>query len=77
MADIKHAIWYFTNGGPTYGILAVIAMVEGALANPGYVPTTGEVLAIICLPTDSGVQNSIIELVVPPQEQGPGLSPGY
>jgi hypothetical protein len=73
MMDVQHAIWYFTNGDAP-GSAAAQAMVDAANANPSYDPTTGAILAVICLPQD-GVrlqQNSIIELA-----HGAGLSPGY
>lgn len=77
MLDVQQAIWHFTN--PPYNGLNPTgwAMVNAANAHPGYVPTTGEVLAVICLrdPYDVDAQDSIIELVIPPQ--GQGLSPGY
>jgi hypothetical protein len=73
MIDVQQAIWVFTNGYAPYP--AIQALVDAAKANPTYDPTTGAILAVICLrQTDSGVQNSIIELSKPLL---PGLSPGY
>jgi hypothetical protein len=72
MMDVQHAIWHFTDGYSP-GNAATQAMVDAANANPTYNPTTGAILAVICLPqNDSGAQNSIIELC-----RLPGLSPGY
>ena len=52
------------------------AMVADALLNgDGYTPGPGDVLAVICMPTN-GVQISIVELEIP-CEQPPGLSPGF
>jgi len=80
MIDVQHAIWWFTDSYAPWDP-DTIAMIAGANAHPGYVPTTGEILAVICLAQDNDpypyyAQDSIIELVVPP-EQGEGLSPGY
>jgi hypothetical protein len=80
MIDVQHAIWWFTDSYTPWDP-DTIAMIAGANAHPGYVPTTGEILAVICLALDNDpypyyAQDSIIELVVPP-EQGEGLSPGY
>lgn len=79
MIDIQHAIWWFTDSYTPWDP-DTIEMINGANTHPGYVPTTGEVLAVICLPQRAlgeAVQDSIIELIVPPEEQGEGLSPGY
>jgi hypothetical protein len=65
MMDIQNAIWHFTdNYTPSGGFSAdAQAMIDGADANPTYDPTTGAVLAIICLPMDHpDAQNSIIEI---------------
>jgi hypothetical protein len=60
MMDIQQAIWHFTDAFSPISITAQ-AMVDAANANPTYDPTTGEVLAIICLPqNDLHAQNSII-----------------
>lgn len=78
--DIQHAIWYFTDGRGYTGDTPVETMVNGALANPSYVPTTGEVLAVICLALMDQewerAQDSIIELVVPPRQEA-GYTPGF
>jgi len=77
MSDVQNAIWYII--GDDVGTLSTDAqaMVDAAEANPSYDPTTGEVLAIICLKAEgaAGVQNSIIELTKEPTI--PGLSPGF
>jgi hypothetical protein len=74
MMDVQQAIWHFTNAfSPISGTAQ--AMVNAANAHPSYDPTTGAILAVICLrQTHIGVQNSIIELRKPLL---PGLSPGY
>jgi hypothetical protein len=87
--DVQEAIWYFVNGGawPTLAELpgwpfatppsaAASAMVADALANGvGFVPGPGELLAVICLPTDVTAQDTIIELTVP--QLAPGFTPGF
>jgi hypothetical protein len=71
MMDVQYAIWHFTDGSSDGGAAAQ-AMVAAANANPTYDPTTGAILAVICLRQDDrGVQNTIIEL------RKPGLSPGF
>jgi hypothetical protein len=73
MTDIQRLIWYFTDGilptDPGYNPPSsafVQAMIDAANANPTYDPTTGEILAIICLPqNDPNAQNSFIELQKP------------
>jgi hypothetical protein len=75
MMDVQNAIWHFTdNYTPPGGFSAAAqAMIDAADANPSYDPTTGAVLAVICLPqNDSSAQNSIIEL-----GRRCGRSPGY
>jgi hypothetical protein len=72
MMDVQEAIWYFTNDLSTISATAQ-AMVDAANAKPSYDPTTGAILAVICLPQDDpAVQNTIIELSRPS-----GLSPGF
>jgi len=72
MMDVQEAIWHFTDSFSPISATAQ-AMVDAANANPSYDPTTGAVLAVICLPqNDRGAQNSIIELGILC-----GLSPGY
>ncbi|MGA2307939.1 MAG: hypothetical protein ABSG57_00135 [Candidatus Bathyarchaeia archaeon] len=72
MMDVQQAIWHFTDAFSPISATAQ-AMVNAANANPTYDPTSGAILAVICLrQTDSGVQNSIIEL-----GRLAGLSPGY
>ena len=87
--DISQAIWYFVNGNawPTGAQLPgypfplppstlAQAMVTDALANgSGFVPGPGEIVAVICAPTDVNAQDTIIELTVP--GLGPGLTPGF
>ena len=61
MNDVQQAIWVFTDGYAPYP--AIQALVNAANANPTYDPTTGEVLAIICLKqNDPHAQNTIIAL---------------
>jgi hypothetical protein len=72
MMDVQEAIWHFTDAFSPISAAAQ-AMVNAANAHPSYDPTTGTVLAVICLPQNgNGVQNSIIELGILH-----GLSPGY
>jgi hypothetical protein len=74
MMDVQEAIWYFTDGySPTSATAQ--AMVDAANANPSYDPTTGAVLAVICLPQNAEpvAQNSIIELTI----LMPGYTPGF
>jgi len=78
MIDVQHAMWWFTDSYAPWDS-DTIAMIAGATTHPGYVPTTGEILAVICLAQDNDpypyyAQDSIIELEIPP---GEGLSPGY
>jgi hypothetical protein len=74
MMDVQEAIWHFTNAFSPISATAQ-AMVNAANANSNYDPATGAILAVICLrQTNSGVQNTIIELSKPLL---PGLSPGY
>jgi hypothetical protein len=87
--DIQEAIWYFVNGNawPTSSQLPgwpyplppttnAQDMVDDALANGvGYVPGPGEIVAVICVPTDTAVQYTIIELRKPGEYEG--LTPGF
>jgi hypothetical protein len=76
MMDVQNAIWHFTdNYTPPGGFSAAAqAMIDAADANPSYDPTTGAILAIICLPQDHpDAQNSIIELT----KLLPGYTPGF
>jgi hypothetical protein len=62
--------------GPVPSTLAA-AMVTDALANGvGFVPGPGEVVAVICAPTNEAIQDTIIELTIP-SEKAPGLTPGF
>jgi hypothetical protein len=61
VTDVQYAIWYFSNGvtplDPT-----VSAMIIAALANPGYKPCTGQIVAIIGIPSDHvNAQDTIFE----------------
>ncbi len=74
MMDVQEAIWYFTDAfSPTTA--AGQAMVAAANAHPSYDPTTGDVLAVICLPQDAepAAQDSIIEIM----NLEPGYTPGF
>jgi len=89
--DISQAIWYFVNGGSfpiaslqadgyPFAIPSALAeaMVADAEANGvGFIPGPGQIVAVICDPTDAAVQDTIIELTVPGERQGPGLTPGF
>jgi hypothetical protein len=51
--DIQIAIWEFINLGPFPNKPITVdaqAMIDGANANPGYIPGPGEVIAVICDP---------------------------
>ncbi len=76
MMDVQDAIWHYTDNYPVTG--NALALVNAAEANPGYDPTTGDILAVICLRQNpvnkDGAQNSIIELS---RSELTGLSPGY
>jgi hypothetical protein len=64
MTDVQNAIWNFTDG-ISPGNAATKAMIDAAKANPTYDPTTGAILAIICIPQNhENTQNSIIELTI-------------
>jgi len=65
--EVNVAIWHFMNGYvPLYGFTAnEQAMIDGANANPTFVPVAGQIVAVICYGTDTGYQNTIIELKVP------------
>jgi len=84
--DISQAIWYFVNANawptipyypfPQPPTFAAQAMVTDALVNgTGYIPGPGEVVAVICDPTDVNAQDTIIELTVPGEYEG--LTPGF
>lgn len=73
--DIQNATWYFINmqnytSNPPSNETFAWAMINDALANgTGFVPTTGQTVAVICdpvalLPEPTSVQISIIELTV-------------
>ena len=71
--DVQRAIWHCTDNQVVTG--NALKMANAADANPNWDPTTGAILAVICLRQDGsgeGVQNSIIEL-----RSLAGLSPGY
>jgi hypothetical protein len=76
--DISQAIWYFINGGafptlsqlPSYPYPAppttnAQTMVNNALASGDFTPGAGDIVAVICLPTDETIQYTIIELRQP------------
>jgi len=73
--DVQDAIWYFTNGiNPSSSVAQ--AMITAANANSGFVPQSGQIMAVILVKSnseDTNTQNTIIELTV----SGLGLSPGY
>jgi hypothetical protein len=84
--DIQRAIWYFINEGPTpwnqpHPESPVVTsdawdMINGAIANPGYIPGPGEIVAVICDPIPyHDFQYTFIEVPVP--EQYEGLTPGF
>jgi hypothetical protein len=66
--DIQQAIWHFISLGDNYTASSAnaLAMINDADVNgTGFIPGSGEVVAVICYPVDVDVQISIIE--VPPQ----------
>lgn len=71
---IQQAIWHFM-GWWNYVNLSPEAkqIVDEANANSGFIPTYGQIVAVICLPSDTTQQLSMIEVAPRP----PGLSPGY
>lgn len=67
MMDIQEAIWYFINmvDGYSPSTLEAWSMVNDALENgTGFVPRSGNVLAIICYPKEV-TQRTFIELYLP------------
>jgi len=61
MMDIQEAIWHFTDAFSPISATAQL-MVDDANANQSFDPSTGAVLAVICLPqNDVHAQRSIIE----------------
>jgi len=76
--DIQQAIWNYVDLYGPYtatlpGALAIIADAEAE--GGGFVPGSGEVVAVICYPDDPEVaQVTIIELTIPGTE---GLTPGF
>jgi hypothetical protein len=90
--DISQAIWFFVDGNGWSDTAAKLladgypntvpttlaqTMVNDALAHgAGFVPGPGQIVAVICDPTDAAVQDTIIELTVP-SGGGPGLTPGF
>ena len=68
MQQIQDAIWYFApdNFAPPTSETNAWAMINAAIANPTYVPTSGQTLAVIAFSgSSSGVQNTLIELILP------------
>lgn len=63
--DIQEAIWYFINfaGNYTPSTSTALAMVNDAKKNStGFVPSIGQVLAVICYTIESNAQISVIEI---------------
>jgi len=84
MIDVQQAIWYFSavlHGGMPLPVAFpnAVAMINAANApeNDGYIPGPDDILAVICYGTEEDYQNCIIELVTPPEEKEPGLTPGF
>jgi hypothetical protein len=74
--DIQIAIWNFINLGPT-PTPAITAnaqiMIDGANANPGFIPGPGEIIAVICDPVPHhDFQFTFIEVTL-----YEGLTPGF
>ncbi len=67
--DVQQALWYFVNlvGSYSPSSPTALSMVEDANLNgEGFVPETGQVVAVICYTTDSEAQITIFEVDNPP-----------
>ena len=63
--DVQLAIWFFTDEN-SYLPEAALAMVQDAMENgEGYVPQTGEIGAILLLPSNANIQVMIFEVPMP------------
>jgi hypothetical protein len=84
-ADIQQAIWEFCElpqnpDQPRSALSNQMVNSANTPAGAAFVPGPGQVVAIICHPQPADpdhVQDSIIELTVPPTTGGPGLTPGF
>ncbi len=76
MQQIQNASWYFVPDfwNPPLNETNVWNMINGAKANPNYIPSKGEIMAVIAFSgydigvspsSNSGVQNTIIEYRIP------------
>ncbi len=61
---------------PVPSTLAAAMVIDAQTNGVGFVPGPGEVVAVICSPTDVAIQDTIIELTIP-QEKAPGFTPGF
>ena len=67
--DVQQALWFFVNLVGNYSPSSPTAwiMIEDANLNgEGFIPETGQVVAVICYTTDSKTQITIIEVDNPP-----------
>lgn len=78
MMDIQDAIWYFIKMGNlgwwngSAPSVTSLAIVNEALSNgKDYVPRQGELLAVICLPTTTLTQITLIEIRIPQPPTAP------
>jgi hypothetical protein len=77
MMDIQWVFWKLAEPDstpqPPYTMAIAKAMLDDAYANgEGYVPGTGELLAVAVVHADEGIQETIIGIPVPPCEPGGG-----
>jgi len=63
--DVQAAIWHYIDDGYMPTTQAGINMVNAADANPGFVPTSGQLLAVVVYL--AGSQSTFIEVTVPTQ----------
>lgn len=78
MADIQDAIWYFIKMGslgwwsgatPSATSLAIVS--EALAYGKGYVPHQGEFLAVVCYPSSTPTQITLIEIRIPQSPTAP------
>ncbi len=75
--NIQCAIWYLLGYGDRGLSATGWAMVNDAILNgEGFVPSSGEIIAIIA---DPGIDKQVVffELQLPPEEDGEGNTPGF
>jgi len=67
--DVQQALWFFVNLVGNYSPSSPTAWImvnDANLNGEGFVPETGQVIAVICYTTDSKTQITIIEVDNPP-----------